>query len=180
MLAAAAVMDAPGLSSTTLTAGQPSTSKPSSHQDPNISRSDRLDRPDRPDFARHANRTTEDTSTDVVSRIDKSDFYSNEQDRYTSKCRAEVEDLDHSRLITMSPSLIGKTVTPFLREHIPSLYAPIGKDENEEISKEKDPNTKYCYRHRPDSKCRRAADESKMEMIQSVCSTSSYPLHCSA
>ncbi|KAK0711934.1 WD40-repeat-containing domain protein [Lasiosphaeris hirsuta] len=66
----------------------------------------------------------------------------------------------------MSSILIGKTVTPFLKEHIPSLYAPIGKPRNEETSKQKDPNTRYCYRHRPDSKCRRAADEAKMIMIQ--------------
>ncbi|KAK4096442.1 WD40 repeat-like protein [Parathielavia hyrcaniae] len=66
----------------------------------------------------------------------------------------------------MSSSLIGKTVTPFLKEHIPSLYAPVGKSSNEQTAREKNPNTKYCYRHRPDSKCRRAADEAKMVMIQ--------------
>jgi F-box/WD-40 domain protein MET30 len=66
----------------------------------------------------------------------------------------------------MSSSLIGKTVTPFLKEHIPNLYAPFGKSNNELTAKEKNPNTKYCYRHRPDSKCRRAADEAKMVMIQ--------------
>ncbi|KAK4187511.1 hypothetical protein QBC35DRAFT_231475 [Podospora australis] len=69
-------------------------------------------------------------------------------------------------MTNMSSLLIGKTVTPFLREHIPSLYAPIGKSQNEETSKAKNPNTRYCYRHRPDSKCRRAADEAKMVMIQ--------------
>ncbi|KAK4123025.1 WD40 repeat-like protein [Parathielavia appendiculata] len=66
----------------------------------------------------------------------------------------------------MSSSLIGKTVTPFLKEHIPSLYAPVGKSNNEQTAREKNPNTKYCYRHRPDSKCRRSADEAKMVMIQ--------------
>lgn len=69
-------------------------------------------------------------------------------------------------MTNMSPLLIGKTVTPFLREHIPGLYAPIGKPQNEETSKVINPNTRYCYRHRPDSKCRRAADEAKMVMIQ--------------
>jgi F-box/WD-40 domain protein MET30 len=69
-------------------------------------------------------------------------------------------------MTNMSSSLIGKTVTPFLKEHIPSLYAPVGKSSNEQSAREKDPNTKYCYRHRPDSKCRRSADEAKMVMIQ--------------
>ncbi|ROT40806.1 sulfur controller 2 [Sodiomyces alkalinus F11] len=69
----------------------------------------------------------------------------------------------------MAPSIYGKTVTPFLREHIPGLYAPIGKPEthaSQEIRKERDPNSKFCYRHRPDAKCRRAADEKKMVNIQ--------------
>lgn len=82
--------------------------------------------------------------------------------------RPEEEERPRPRgsMTNMSSSLIGKTVTPFLKEHIPSLYAPIGKRNNEQTAKEKNPNTKYCYRHRPDSKCRRAADEAKMVMIQ--------------
>ncbi|KAK0717668.1 sulfur controller-2 protein [Lasiosphaeria miniovina] len=75
----------------------------------------------------------------------------------------------------MSTSLIGKTVTPFLKEHIPSLYAPIGKPQNEETAREKEPNSRYCYRHRPDSKCRRAADEAKMVMIQNELDKLSSP-----
>lgn len=71
-------------------------------------------------------------------------------------------------MANMSSSLISQTVTPFLREHIPNLYAPISKVDNDE-SKATDPNSKFCYRHRPDSKCRKAADESKMGMIQRVC-----------
>lgn len=72
-------------------------------------------------------------------------------------------------MANMSSSLISKTVTPFLREHIPHQYAPISKADNEESSKTKDPNSKFCYRHMPDSKCRRAADETKMVTIQRVC-----------
>lgn len=67
----------------------------------------------------------------------------------------------------MSSVLMSKTVTPFLREHIPSLYAPIGKPGNQETARAENPNSKYCYRHHPDSKCRRAADKAKMVMIQS-------------
>ncbi|GAP87709.1 putative F-box and WD-40 domain-containing protein MET30 [Rosellinia necatrix] len=75
---------------------------------------------------------------------------------------------DASRLPNISQQSMSQSVTPFLREHIPSLYAPIGKPDLPSISslKNKDPNSKYCYRHRPDSKCRRAADESKMALIQ--------------
>ncbi|KXX79130.1 putative E3 ubiquitin ligase complex SCF subunit scon-2 [Madurella mycetomatis] len=85
-----------------------------------------------------------------------------------NRLRPEEKERLRSRdsMPNMSSSLIGKTVTPFLKEHIPRLYAPIGKPQNQETAREKDPNTKYCYRHRPDSKCRRAADEAKMVMIQ--------------
>ncbi|KAH6654004.1 sulfur controller 2 [Truncatella angustata] len=72
----------------------------------------------------------------------------------------------------MSQQLLGQSVTPFLREHIPGLYAPIGKPDFpatiNNSDNTKDPNSKFCYRHRPDSKCRRAADESKMGAIQSA------------
>ncbi|KAI6087323.1 WD40 repeat-like protein [Hypoxylon rubiginosum] len=80
---------------------------------------------------------------------------------------------DASRLPNMSQQLMGQSVTPFLREHIPGLYAPIGKPDLPSMTalKTKDPNSKYCYRHRPDSKCRRAADESKMGLIQSELET---------
>ncbi|KAI0010219.1 WD40 repeat-like protein [Xylariaceae sp. FL0662B] len=83
----------------------------------------------------------------------------------------EAEDI--SRLPNMSQQRMGQTVTPFLREHIPGLYAPIGKPDLPSMVglKTKDPNSKYCYRHRPDSKCRRAADETKMGLIQSELET---------
>jgi F-box/WD-40 domain protein MET30 len=79
-----------------------------------------------------------------------------------------------------SSELVGMAVSPFLKEHIPSIYAPIGKEKQDQSShrmavttpvpRKPDPNSKFCYRHRPDSKCRRAADETKMAYIQSVSS----------
>lgn len=82
--------------------------------------------------------------------------------------RRRPEEGDHSRMSNMS-SLVSQTVTPFLREHIPSNYAPISKVDSDDTSKSRDPNSMFCYRHRPDSKCRKAADENKMVMIQRVC-----------
>lgn len=86
--------------------------------------------------------------------------------------RPEEEHEDKSRLINMPSSLVGQTVTPFLKEHVPNLYAPVSKIESSTSalvpSTQKNFNSKYCYRHRPDSKCRKAADEDKMAMIQSV------------
>lgn len=82
--------------------------------------------------------------------------------------RRRPEEGDHSRMANMSSSLVSQTVTPFLREHIPSNYAPISKVDSDDTSLSRDPNSMFCYRHRPDSKCRKAADENKMVMIQRV------------
>ncbi|KAF5129801.1 uncharacterized protein G6M90_00g017440 [Metarhizium brunneum] len=88
--------------------------------------------------------------------------------------RRRPQEEDNTRLKKMASELVVKTVSPFLKEHIPGLYAPVGKDNTKTGAKSpatwtriKDPNTKFCYRHRPDSKCRRAADETKMGFIQS-------------
>lgn len=87
--------------------------------------------------------------------------------------RQDEEKDDTSRMVNMSLSkLAGKTiVTPFLKEHVPEMYAPVSKIESSQMfkpSRPTDPNSKYCYRHQPDSKCRKAADEDKMVMLQSV------------
>lgn len=87
--------------------------------------------------------------------------------------RPEEEAEDKSRLSNMPSALVNQTVTPFLKEHVPTLYAPISKLETANALSTTEPsvhswNSKYCYRHRPDSKCRKAADEDKMAMIQTV------------
>ncbi|KAH7162231.1 WD40-repeat-containing domain protein [Dactylonectria estremocensis] len=90
--------------------------------------------------------------------------------------RTRTDEEINPRLVKMSSALVGKTVSPFLKEHIPGLYAPIGKNRqlgsvvnvhSAPTVRKRDPNSKFCYRHRPDSKCRRAADETKMGFIQS-------------
>lgn len=105
---------------------------------------------------------------EILERPENSQGQPRETGTNCSRQRPEEEERGRPRdsMTNMSSSLIGETVKPFLREHIPSLYAPVGKSKNEESARENNPNTKYCYRHRPDSKCRRAADEAKMVMIQ--------------
>ncbi|KAH0528302.1 hypothetical protein TsFJ059_003185 [Trichoderma semiorbis] len=88
--------------------------------------------------------------------------------------REGEEEVPSKGLVKMPFDLVGKTLSPFLKEHIPDQYAPVGKNLKRDdqtgtgntLVNIKDPNTKYCYRHRPDSKCRRAADETKMGTIQ--------------
>lgn len=68
-----------------------------------------------------------------------------------------------------SNSLAGQSVAPFLARHIPDQYAPMGGiDKLKDYQASKNPNTKYCYRHRPDLKCRRQANEPSMDQLQQV------------
>jgi F-box/WD-40 domain protein MET30 len=80
-----------------------------------------------------------------------------------------TQDKPHS-FNTQKPireKLAGKNVAPFLAKHIPEQYAPLGSQTGQlvEISSA---NSKYCYRHRPDLKCRRQADEPTMDKLQRV------------
>ena len=76
-------------------------------------------------------------------------------------------DFDPRITISTTSKMAGQTVAPFLAKHIPDQYAPLPKSQPATAS-QKDPNTKYCYRHRPDAKCRRTADEPTMENLQNV------------
>lgn len=79
-------------------------------------------------------------------------------------CQDEYEKIS----ISASSKQAGQTVAPFLAKHIPEQYAPGGGLDSSGNAKVKDPNTKYCYRHRPDLKCRRQADEPSMDQLQHV------------
>lgn len=63
-----------------------------------------------------------------------------------------------------SPAMAaGRTVAPFLARHVPGQYAPWGNQKQVSNS-----NTRYCYRHHPDLKCKRQADEPSMDQLQHV------------
>ncbi|KAL6866997.1 WD40-repeat-containing domain protein [Trichoderma novae-zelandiae] len=112
------------------------------------------------------------TSVSITAAISAS-CYPPSRDNCDRRREGE-EETPSKGLVKMPFDLVGKTLSPFLKEHIPGQYAPVGKNLKKEdqtgasnaLANIKDPNTKYCYRHRPDSKCRRAADETKMGTIQ--------------
>jgi hypothetical protein len=83
---------------------------------------------------------------------------------------------DHSKESNVasasSSRLASQAVAPFLTRHIPNQYAPLGTANGEHTSTPKDPNSKFCYRHRPDMLCRRQADEPSMDKLQKVNGTS--------
>ena len=73
--------------------------------------------------------------------------------------------------ITMDASrvrLAGRNVAPFLAKHIPDQYAPLGAPEQHTDRDHKNHSSKFCYRHRPDLKCRRQANEPTMDQLQHV------------
>ena len=76
-------------------------------------------------------------------------------------------EFDPRITLSSTSKMATQTVAPFLAKHIPDQYAPLPKAQLATTS-QKDPNTKYCYRHRPDAKCRRTADEPTMENLQRV------------
>jgi hypothetical protein len=136
----------------------------------------RLDRHDNPDIRSYKSTTT----TASGSRPDQHDSTTPITSATGADCdRRRPEEGDHPRMATMSSSLVSKTVAPYLREHIPQIYAPVTKSDNiEETHEWRDPNSKFCYRHRPDSLCRRGADESKMVSIQRVRLLPSSSMRC--
>lgn len=70
---------------------------------------------------------------------------------------------------TTITKLTGQTIAPFLARHIPAQYAPLGGSENsKDPAVSENPNTRYCYRHRPDLKCRRQVNEPSMDQLQHV------------
>lgn len=74
---------------------------------------------------------------------------------------------DHENIaLSASSKHAGQAIAPFLARHIPDQYAPDGGVDAQGNAKQKDPNTKYCYRHRPDLKCRRQANEPSMDQLQ--------------
>jgi hypothetical protein len=86
-------------------------------------------------------------------------------------CDVSEDEMDLN--LSSSTKFAGHTVAPFLAKHIPVQYAPLGGLVGPEDIAQKSPSTKFCYRHRPDLKCRRTADEPTMENLQRV---STFPL----
>jgi F-box/WD-40 domain protein MET30 len=83
-------------------------------------------------------------------------------------CDAHHGDTDMSISISSTTKIAGQTVAPFLAKHIPIQYAPLGQPAGHPNRSQLEPSSKFCYRHRPDLKCRRTADEPSMENLQRV------------
>jgi hypothetical protein len=98
--------------------------------------------------------------------------------RHLDDSSPPTQDNCDSRPDEIDPRKAGQTVAPFLARHIPEQYAPLGLQEEKDDKSKENPNTKYCYRHRPDSKCKRTADEPSMENLQRVGAIDSILAQC--
>lgn len=81
------------------------------------------------------------------------------------------ESHDHTISIDSSSKQAEQTVAPFLTEHIPMQYNPVGgharaAQPQAQREMQVEPNSKFCYKHRPDLKCRRQANEPSMDQLQ--------------
>jgi hypothetical protein len=90
-------------------------------------------------------------------------------------CNGRHDQIDSTISLSSTSRMADQSVAPFLAKHIPQQYAPLGVQAKDDSSTQKDPSSKFCYRHRPDVKCRRTADEPTMDNLQRV---SSLDMHC--
>lgn len=69
------------------------------------------------------------------------------------------EDDEHGDISSADLQQMRQSVAPFTAHHNPDRL---------EKKRQRDPNSKYCYRHEPKLKCRRGADEPSMKNLQQV------------
>ena len=112
------------------------------------------------------------TSVDIPPAINAFQDHSNAAVCMNGANEDDMLDEDFNLSISATSKMAGQTVAPFLAKHIPDQYAPLGGLAQPNNPPNKDPNTKYCYRHRPDLKCRRQANEPSMDQLQHVSQSS--------
>jgi len=94
--------------------------------------------------------------------------YGNPAPRFEGLINEDHVEGEESITISATSKQATQTVAPFLAKHIPEQYAPMGGLDHSGGSTSKETNTKYCYRHRPDLKCRRQVNEPSMDQLQHV------------
>ncbi|KAG9236720.1 WD40-repeat-containing domain protein [Amylocarpus encephaloides] len=134
----------------------------------------------------HSNQTAEyanlDRSSNAKAKVEHGAKTKGGEAPSRDNCGDDRENdiMDPTIALSSTDKVAGQTVAPFLARHIPEQYAPQGvrpqpNDASQKGPTKKNPNTKYCYRHRPDSKCRRTADEPTMEKLQIELETLTHP-----
>ena len=98
-----------------------------------------------------------------------------EHEGLRNRYRKDVEEAEQNISIPASSKHAGQTVAPFLAKHIPMQHhvhgGPTSGASSNPADEAQPGNTKFCYRHRPDLKCRRQANEPSMEELQNELSS---------
>ncbi|KAK1815528.1 hypothetical protein LTR12_010079 [Friedmanniomyces endolithicus] len=96
--------------------------------------------------------------------------HDHEHDGIRNRYRKGEDADEHSISIPATSKHAEQTVAPFLTKHIPMQYNPQGgPPRGPQLQQPNEPDqnsTKFCYRHRPDVKCRRQANEPSMDQLQ--------------
>lgn len=111
---------------------------------------------------------------DRVKRVFDGDSYDVQEDGHVSENNEAYDG--HSIVSSTNLRMAGDAIAPFLSKHIPEQYAPVGVQVEQSQLPTGNANTRYCYRHRHDLKCRRQADEQSMKRLQKVPSLIGYCL----
>lgn len=114
---------------------------------------------------------------DIDLDLDHGDLcrHDHEHEGLRNRYRKDFDDAEQSISIPASSWHAEQTVAPFLAKHIPMQYNPVGtpmrESNKQEYEEPQQTSTKFCYRHRPDLKCRRQANEPSMEQLQNELAT---------
>lgn len=114
-----------------------------------------------------------DHASSLFPASDSDDIWDHDRhETLRNRYRRDVDVHDQNLSTPAASKHAEKTVMPFLAQHIPSAYHPSEEERTPSqpvttsVTK-KSSNTKYCYRHQPDLKCRRSANEPTMDQLQS-------------
>ena len=103
-------------------------------------------------------------ATDASGNTHTTAFEDNRHMLQDSEDTWEMPQEDKDLRMSETPS--AQTIAPFLTRHIPEQYNALANQVQGQPVNRTD--TKYCYRHHPDLKCRRQADEPTMDLLQNV------------
>nr|POF07032.1 putative e3 ubiquitin ligase complex scf subunit sconb [Quercus suber] len=121
--------------------------------------------------------TDETCVKDELYRHDHSHDHDGLRNHYRKDLESDVKEIS----LPATSKHAEETIAPFLTKHIPMQHNPVtaqraaaaaaaaitprGHEEEEQVQTEQT-STKFCYRHRPDLKCRRQANEPSMDQLQ--------------
>lgn len=84
--------------------------------------------------------------------------------RHTTSC--EMPHLSDDSQPRTNQAEVAQKLSPFLIRHIPEQYNALQSQVQAQPINRTD--TKFCYRHHPDLKCRREVNEPTMDLLQNV------------